>query len=166
MLQFTCKNKPIEIIQLATEPPKEYTAEEKLQITKENHDLTERIGENKTLERMKLKHHWTGIDDRKVSECIKNCKICQTNKLTRIRPKEEALIPDTSENPNDKVALDIIGLLKLTNKGNQFILSIQDVLTKYLILILLPDQKAETIIDQLIEQYIYIYIRSPLLNTY
>ncbi|KAK9296901.1 hypothetical protein QLX08_009211 [Tetragonisca angustula] len=156
MLQFICRDKPVEIIQLAIEPPKTYTKEEKLQIIKENHDLNEHIGETKTLERIKLKHHWTGMDD-EVTEYIKNCKTCQTNKLTRIRPREEALISDTPENPNDKIALDIIGPLKLTRKGNQFILSIQDSLTKYLILIPLPDQKADTIINELLEHYIYIF---------
>lgn len=90
-------------------------------------------------------------------EYIKNCKICQTNKLTRIRPREEAMITDTPENPNDKIALDIIGPLTLTKNRNQYILSIQDNLTKYLMLIPLPDQKAETIVNKFADQYIYTF---------
>lgn len=156
MLQFICEKKTIEIIQLANEPPRVYSADEKLQILKENHDLTEHIGENKTLERIKQNFHWIGLD-KDVSNYIKNCKICQMNKLTRIRPREEAIVTDTPEQPNDKIALDIIGPLNLTAKGNQYILSLQDTLTKYLMLIPIPDQKTETIIDKLINEYIYTF---------
>ncbi|KOX69450.1 hypothetical protein WN51_05613 [Melipona quadrifasciata] len=41
-----------------------------------------------------------------MAEYIKNCTVCQTNKLTRIRPREEGMITDTPKFPNDKVALD------------------------------------------------------------
>lgn len=58
MLQFICEYKSIEIIQLANEPPRNYTPDEKLQIIKENHDLTEHVGEHKTLEKIKQNHHW------------------------------------------------------------------------------------------------------------
>ena len=50
-------------------------------------------------------------------------------KLMRIRPREEAIIIDTPDEPNDKVAISVIGTLPLTTQENQFILSIQDSLT-------------------------------------
>lgn len=40
MLQFICEPKSVESIQLANEPPRTYTTEKKLQILKENHDIT------------------------------------------------------------------------------------------------------------------------------
>ena len=59
--------------------------------------------------------------------------------------------------PNEKVALDIIGPLPKTKRGNQYILSIQYQLTKYLMLIPLKDQKAETIIPQLMDHYVHVF---------
>ena len=58
----------------------------------------------------------------------------------RIRPREEAIITDTPDEPNDKVTIDIIGPLPLTTQGNQFVLSIQDCLTKYILLVPLPER--------------------------
>lgn len=164
MLQFICENKSIEMIQLAIEPPRMYTTDEKLQILKESHDLMQHIGEHKTIEKIKENHHWTGLD-KEVSEYIKNCEICQTNKLTRIRPREKAVITDTPDHPNEKIAMDIIGPLNLTANNNQYILSIQDTLTKYLMLIPIPDQKSETIINKLINEYIYIFSAPKIILT-
>ena len=53
--------------------------------------------------------------------------------------------------------MDIFGPLTKTEKGNQFILSIQDQLTKYLILTPLKDQQANSIINSLLEHYSYIF---------
>ena len=44
-----------------------------------------------------------------------------------------------------------------TKKGNQFILSIHDELTKYLVLVLLKTQQTESIINALLERYTYIF---------
>lgn len=164
MLQFICENKTVEMIQLANELPRTYTTEEKLQILRENHDLTRHIGEHKTIEKIKQNHHWIGLDQ-DVSEYIKNCETCRKNKLTRIRPREEAMITDTPDHPNEKVALDIIDPLNLTTNGNQYILSIQDTLTKYLMLIPISDQKSETIIDKLINEYVYVFSAPKIILT-
>ncbi|HGJ5890683.1 MAG TPA: hypothetical protein ACHBZA_04870 [Arsenophonus apicola] len=156
MLRFLMKHYPDKKLRFAQEPPREYNNDEKKQILFENHDNAQHLGENKTIERIKERHYWTNID-RDICEYIKKCDICQRNKLTRIRPREESIIPDTPQNPNDKIALDIIGPLVTTTKGNQFILSIQDCLTKYLLLIPLDNQRADSIINALIEHYVYVF---------
>ena len=56
--------------------------------------------------------------------------------------------------PNKKIARVIIEPLPKTKRRNQYILSIQDQLTKYLMLIPLKDQKVETIIPQLMDHYV------------
>ena len=73
----------------------------------------------------------------KVIEFIKRCDICQREKLTRIRPKIEAAIPDVPVTHNDEIAMDIFGELPVTQSGNEYILSLQDFLTKYFIFIAL-----------------------------
>ena len=65
-----------------------------------------------------------------VEDFVGQCETCQTEKLTRVRPKETPVITDTPLEPNDKIAMDIFGPLTKTKRENQFILSIQDQLTK------------------------------------
>lgn len=141
----------------ASEPMKELTNDEKLTILTENHnDITGHLGIQKTYKRILERHNWPNLL-KDVEEFVKQCEICQQEKLTRIRGKEQAVIPDTPIDPNDKISMDIFGPLTKTKRGNQFILSIQDQLTKYLVLVPLKDQQAQSIIDQLLEHYIYIF---------
>lgn len=60
-------------------------------------------------------------------------------------------------NPNEKVAIDIFGTLPLTYSGIEYILSIQDMLTKYLILIPLKNIESVLIIEALFDHYIYTF---------
>ena len=53
--------------------------------------------------------------------------------------------------------MDIFGTLPTTRTGNNYILSIQDQFTKYLILITLKDTEAESIIEGLFVHYIYTF---------
>ena len=78
-------------------------------------------------------------------------------KQTRIRPKVEAVIPEIPTEPNERIAMDIVGPLDETQSGNNYILSIQDVLTKYIILIPLKETSNEIILTYLLDHYIYIF---------
>ena len=53
--------------------------------------------------------------------------------------------------------MDIIGPMSKIKRGNQRILSIHDDLTNYLILTPLKTQGTESIIDALLNHYIYIF---------
>ena len=53
--------------------------------------------------------------------------------------------------------MDIVGPLPITPRGYDYIISIQDQLTKYLILIPLRNAQAETIIEQLFDHFIYFF---------
>ena len=41
------------------------------------------------------------------------------------------ILTDTPETAFDKIAMDIVGPLPITENGNQYILTIQDLLTKF-----------------------------------
>lgn len=119
---------------LAWEPIQEFTEEKIEEILQENHDLIGHPGIQKTYDRIRERCKILNLME-KIQERIKTCETCQTAKMTRIRPKEEPCITDTPLEPNDKIAMDILGPLKKTKQGNSFILSIHDELTKYLILV-------------------------------
>ena len=58
---------------------------------------------------------------------------------------------------NEKLALDIFGTLPETQKGNRYILSMQDRLTRYTVLVSLQDESTNSIIEALIDHYIYTF---------
>lgn len=131
---------------------------EKGEIIRESHGTmgAQHFGENKTIWRAREKGIWTNME-RDIIEYVKRCPACQLYKKTRIRPREELIITDTLTEPNEKIAMDIYGPLLETVNGNKYILSIQDMLTKYLILIPLETVNSESIIDSLFHHYIYIF---------
>ena len=81
------------------------------------------------MERAKRLGLWSGMDQ-KIKNYVKKCPICQLLKTTRIKYQIESIIPDVPIEPNDKIAMDIYGPLPVTIKGNKYILSIRDRLTR------------------------------------
>ena len=143
-------------IELAYEPIQSLSEEEIEQILKENYDLIGHPGIQKTYDRIRERHRVPDLMKR-IQQHVESCDTCQTSKTTRIRPREEPCITDTPLEPNDKIAMDLLGPLKKTKKCNQYIPSIHDELTKYLILVPLKTQQTETIWNALLNHYIYVF---------
>jgi len=67
------------------------------------------------------------------------------------------IITDTLGSTFDKVSLDIMGPLPVTPRGNIYILTMQDLLTKYSIAVPLQEATSLTIADAFIKNFICIY---------
>ena len=147
-------NDQVKEVTFAWEPIQEFNEEEIEEILKENHDLIGHPGIQKTYERITTKYKIPRLMER-IEERIKSCDTCQREKLTRVRRKEEPVITDTPLEPNDKIAMDILGPLPKTKRGHQYILSIHDELTKYLILVPLKTQQTESVWEALLDHYIF-----------
>jgi transposase InsO family protein len=80
-----------------------------------------------------------------VEEYITNCKVCQKNKFTGQALKLHFRKADTQFHPWDKLYLDIVGSLPMTDEGHKYILTCQDNLSKYLIAISIMMQTAEEV---------------------
>lgn len=122
----------------------EVSIENREQIIKEMHECPfgGHQGVNRTVERIKLYTSWPNmVDD--VTKFIKACKTCQLNKVTQLPIKQPLIITDIKDTPWEKIYLDIVGPLPLTEQGNKYILTCQDNLSKYLIAIPMSDQTAE-----------------------
>jgi len=52
------------------------------------------------------------------------------------------------------IAMNIVGLLSKIEKGNEYILTLQDQLTKFCMGIALPDQTSETIVEAFVDRFI------------
>jgi len=88
---------------------------------------------------------------------VQKCRQCQLKKLTRVKTKQPVIITDTPGSAFHKVSLDIMGPLPVTPRGNIYILTMQDLLTKYSIAIPLQKATSLTIADAFLKNFIYIY---------
>ena len=86
-----------------------------------------------------------------------SCLICQLQKTTRIKNEVKSILPDIPLVPNKKLALDIFGPLPETQKGNRYILSMQDRLTRYTVPVPLQNESTKSIIEALIDHYIHTF---------
>jgi len=64
------------------------------------------------------------------------------------------IITDIPGSSFDKVAMDIVRLLPKTEKGNEYILTLQDQSTKFCMGIPLPDQTSKTIAEAFVDKFI------------
>jgi hypothetical protein len=66
-------------------------------------------------------------------------------------------IATTARQPFQRCALDIVGPTDVTNKGNRYILTFQDDLTKFMAAIPIPKQDAETVARKFVQNIILKY---------
>ena len=89
-----------------------------------------------------------------IRDSVRQCETCKINKLVRIKTRLPMRITDSSSEAFEKIQIDIVGLLPLTEQGNKYILTIQDNLTKYSDAISLKNIEFTTIAMALAEQFI------------
>ena len=82
-------------------------------------------GVTKTYNRIKHKYHWENLKF-DVQWYIQQCLQCQLKKLVRVKTKQPMMITDTPGSSFDKVAMNIVGSLLRTERGNEYILTLQD----------------------------------------
>lgn len=113
-------------------------------------------GNTKTFYKLKQKYFWNGMKD-DIQRYIQRCRDCQIKKLVRVKTKQKLIITDTPPTPFYKIALDIVGPLPITQKGNEYILTMQCLFSKYTIAVPLPNQTALSIADAFIKKCICVF---------
>jgi len=98
--------------------------EKQQKILKEMHEcpIGGHQGVQRTYERLKLYVTWPGMF-RDVENYIKNCEICQKNKFTGPYTKAAFQETDTQFQPWDKIYLDVVGPLNVTENVYKYILT-------------------------------------------
>lgn len=109
-------------------------------------------GMNKTYKAIKSRYSWTNMRQ-EFEEYVKRCRSCQLNKLLKPRKKAPMEITTTAEFPFERRTLDIVGPMPETEKGNKYILTFQDDLSKYAIAVPIQ-QDAETVAREFVTQVI------------
>ena len=124
--------------------------------------LAGHLGRDKTTQRILQRFYWPGIYADVESHCA-CCKECQKT----ARPMNQRVplisIPVVGE-PFSLLAMDIVGPLERTKKGNQYILVLVDYATRYPEAVPLRSIDAETIADELLRIFTRVGIPKRLLT--
>ena len=109
-------------------------------------------GFTRTLLSVKCRFYWNSMAY-DIENWIKSCRTCSS----RNRPGKAAKAPmilREVESPFDTIVIDLVGPLKKSRKGNKWILTVEDYLSKWPEAIPLPDSKAHTIAVTLLDHVI------------
>ena len=118
-----------------------------------NHEppISGHLGVNKTLGRLQTQFYWQGMAN-DVATYVKKCRSCQERK-SPMNKKVAPLRPNNwAQRPFEMVSMDILGPLPTTIMGNRYLLVFTDYFTRWVEVIPLPDQKAETIAREFVTQ--------------
>src|SRR5699024_11113048 len=131
MLSYIFDNK-LETTFVDLEKTQPLSKEEIHKIITDNHStsIAGHPGFHKTYKRIKEIYKWHNMK-RDIKKFNKNCEKCQQDKRNRHPIKAPMHTTSTSDRPFEKLFLDIVGPLPLTENENRFILTLQDDLTKF-----------------------------------
>lgn len=121
-------------------------------ILEENHNssISGHSGYIRTYKRIKENYKWPHMKN-DIKKFIRSCQSCQINKSNHKVVKAPMEITTTSERPFQRLAIDIVGPITLTENGNRFIVTMQDDLTKFSYAKPVPNHEAITIANCLLE---------------
>lgn len=140
---------------ISSNSPQEISDPDTIQtILKEFHDLPlgGHQGVIRTYKRIKNHYVWKNMM-KDIVAYIKNCSSCQKNKYGK-NTKIPMAITTTSLVPFEKIFMDIVGPLPITNNNNKFILTIQDDLSKFSEAFAIPNAEADTVAHTFVTEFI------------
>jgi transposase InsO family protein len=108
-------------------------------------------GRDKTLHKLSQRLYWPTMN-RDVAIYIATCLVCCRNKYQH--KQHGALCTYQAGYPGERVHLDFLGPFTTSSRGNRHILSMVDQFTKWIELVPLPEQSAESTCKALVENWI------------
>ena len=110
------------------------------------------LGRNKLLAKLKERYYWAGMSA-DVRAYLRQCVKCAQKKGPQ-RKFKAPLQQYKVGAPLERIAVDVLGPLPLTENGNEYILVIGDYWTKWMETYAVPDQQAETVAAKLVEEFV------------
>ena len=110
------------------------------------------LGVKKTLERMRTRFYWVG-QRRDVEEWCRACEICAARK-SEPKKRKAPLQIEPAMCPLERIAIDILGLLPETERGNKYIPVIGDYFTKWQEAYPMRNMEATTVPNILVHEFI------------
>lgn len=109
------------------------------------------FGRRKTLLRLKESYYWPQRSKSVLAWC-QNCTVCARRKGP-VKRQHGPLQRYCSGAPMERVGIDILGPLPITDRGNRYLLVAMDYFTKWPEAIPLPNQEATTIAEALVNNF-------------
>ena len=110
------------------------------------------LGIAKTIPKVKNKYYWIGCS-KDVKIWIRQCPQCQKRKPPN--PKRRAQLTQVPVGaPMERLAVDVMGPLPRSDKGNRYVLVVCDYFTKWTEAFAMPNQEAETVAQILVKEVI------------
>jgi hypothetical protein len=100
--------------------------------------------------------YWPSLS-KDVAEFIKRCPSCAAQRLKRGPQRSHKLTIFPPEGPLEFVAMDVLGPLPKTKRGNRFCLVMCDRFSKVSIAVPIPDQTANTCAQVFVDRWICYY---------
>ncbi|KAJ8017967.1 hypothetical protein HOLleu_44301 [Holothuria leucospilota] len=117
-----------------------------------NHKLSGHLLAKKSLARIRERFYWSGYR-RHVENWCKSCDDCASRKGPTKKVKSKMKLYGAGH-PMQRCALDIMGPLPMSNRGNRYVLVIADYFTKWTEAYGIPDMEAVTVARILVEEFI------------
>ena len=117
-----------------------------------DHSTGGHLGEHKTLANVRARFYWYG-HRRDVHKWCSSCEVCASRKGPN--KKNRGKMGHVKAGfPMERVALDIMGPLPRSDRGNRYLLVLSDYFTKWVEAYSIPNQEAMTIARKVVEEFI------------
>lgn len=93
---------------------------------------------------------WAGMRA-DLARYVRRCQLCQQRKPPKAKKRAKMVLHQVGA-PWERIAADVAGPFPVTKAGNKYILVIQDYFTKWVEVLAMPDQTAETVATLLVDQ--------------
>ena len=123
-------------------------------VLKYSHDIkaSGHLGIKKTLSKIRQSYYWPGLQN-DVKAYVGGCDICSRRKEP-LKTKRAPMEIVKSGFPMERIAIDILGELPITERGNRYILVIGDYFSKWTECHAMPNMEASTVASILVEQVV------------
>ncbi len=110
------------------------------------------MGVNRCVERLQQRYYWPGMAS-EVQLWIAECETCDRRK-SPVSPHKSPMKSIEVGHPMELWAMDILGPLPLTARGNQYILVMSDHFTKWVEAVPLANQRANTVAKAFVDEVV------------
>ena len=121
------------------------------------------LGVSKTVEKVRRRFYWPG-QRRDIERWCAACESCATRKALPTKPRA-AMQADLPSGPFERVAMDILGPLPITTRGNKYILVVGDYFTKWVESFPLASIEAEKVAEVFVHQFVCRFGTPNILHT-
>ena len=113
------------------------------------------LGIAKVLEKVRGRYYWVG-QRRDVEDWCRSCELCETRKSPS-KARHAPMQVKQAGNPVQRIAMDILGPLPETTRGNKYVLVVADYFTKWTEAYAIPNMEASTVPRVFVNEFVTLF---------